>query len=80
MTCLVTICVCSKGFLDFKTSLGINLNREDFNLESLLASNVHMNIHANSLCMHTQDFCLNSEVVCSLVLDARRRRAHNYMY
>ena len=28
--------------------------------------------------MHTQDFCFNSKVVCSLVLDARRRGAHNY--
>ena len=28
--------------------------------------------------MHTQDFCLNSEIVRSLVLDTRRRGAYNY--
>ena len=36
----VTIYVCPKDFLDFKTSVGIHLYREDFNLESLLASNI----------------------------------------
>ena len=28
--------------------------------------------------MHMQDFCFNSEVSRNLVLDARRRGAHNY--
>ena len=57
---VLTIYICPKGFLDFKTSLGI---REDFNLESLLASNA---IHTTSLCMHTQDFCLNLKLLVVL--------------
>ena len=31
-----------------------------------------------ALCIHMQDFCFNSKVVRSLVLDALRRGAHNY--
>ena len=40
----------------YTCSLGIHLDCENFNLESLLASNAHS-------CMHTQDFCLNEVVM-----------------